>query len=180
MKKVKISIKGSLASPDTLSDGFELLTDGEYQCEEGLTTFSYVESDMTGQEGTLTTFNVEPDRVVLRRSSEFDADMIFSERQKHHFLYDTPLGAVTMGINTHSIKKDMCAEGGHLEIRYDIQVDNIAVSSNLFEIDITAFRSSQACANLLGSSKTLSDSVYGLPQQMRHTPFYNGEGMVKQ
>jgi uncharacterized beta-barrel protein YwiB (DUF1934 family) len=65
--------------------------------------------------------------------------MIFSESQKHHFLYETPFGAITMGINTHSIKKNLRDDGGHLEIRYDIQVDNIAVSSNLFEIDIKSF-----------------------------------------
>ncbi|MDR0490215.1 MAG: DUF1934 domain-containing protein [Oscillospiraceae bacterium] len=138
MKEVRITIKGSLASPDSESDGFELLTDGEYSRENDISTFSYIESEMIGENGVLTTFNVEPDRVVLRRGSELDADMIFSEKQKHHFLYDTPFGAITMGINTHSIKKNMRDDGGHLEIRYDIQVDNIAVSSNLFEIEITS------------------------------------------
>jgi uncharacterized beta-barrel protein YwiB (DUF1934 family) len=152
VKKVNISIKGSLASPDSEMDGFELLTDGEYQCENGVTTFSYVESELTGQNGLLTTFDVAPDRVVLRRGSNLDADMIFSEKQKHHFLYDTPFGAITMGINTHSIKKNMRDDGGHLEIRYDIQVDNIAVSSNLFEIEIKSFLRPQ-----------VADATHGIP-----------------
>ena len=120
-------------------DGFELMTDGEYSRENGISTFSYVESELTGLNGLLTTFNVEPDRVVLRRGDGYSGDMIFSEDQKHHFLYDTPFGSITMGIDTHSIKKSLRDDGGSLEIRYDLEVDNIAVSQNLFKIDIRSF-----------------------------------------
>jgi len=41
-----------------------------------------------------------------------------------------------MGIDTHSIIKNMNDDGGSLEIRYDIEVDNISVSQNLFHIDV--------------------------------------------
>ena len=137
MKKVTISIKGSQTSSGSEEDAFELMTDGEYSRENGISTFSYVESQLTGFDGLLTTFNVEPDRVVLRRGDGSDTDMIFSEDQKHHFLYETPFGAITMGIDTHSITKNLYEDGGHLEIRYDIEVDSVSVSSNLFQIDIT-------------------------------------------
>ena len=138
MKKVIIWIKGKPVMTDGDDDGFELMTDGEYIMKNGISTFSYFESEMTGLDGLLTTFNVEPDRVVLRRGDGYGGDMVFSENAKHHFLYDTPYGAVTMGIDTHSIKKNMRDDGGSLEIRYDIQVDNVAVSQNLFEIEIRA------------------------------------------
>ena len=131
-----ISIKGSPVFTDSDDDSFELMTDGEYSRENGVSTFSYVESELTGLDGMLTTFNVEPDRVVLRRGGGLSGDMIFSEKQKHHFLYETPFGAITMGIDTHSIRENMRDDGGSLEIRYDIEVDNISVSQNLFQIDI--------------------------------------------
>ena len=136
--KATISIKGKPAMADSDDDGFELMTDGEYVLENGISTFSYVESEMTGLDGALTTFDVEPDRVVLRRGDGMDGDMIFSEERKHHFLYETPYGSVTMGIDTLSIKKNLRDDGGSLEIRYDIEVDNVPVSQNLFEIDIRA------------------------------------------
>ena len=120
------------------ADGFELMTDGEYVLENGVSTFSYIESELTGLDGFLTTFNVEPDRVVLTRGVDGGGDMIFSEDRKHHFIYDTPYGSITMGIDTHSIKKNMREDGGSLEIRYDIEVDNVSVSQNLFQIDIRA------------------------------------------
>ena len=137
MRKVTISIKGSLTASENDEDAFELMTDGEYSRENGISTFSYIESQLTGFDGQLTTFNVEPDRVVLRRGDGMEGDMIFSEKQKHHFLYETPFGAITMGIDTHSITENMRDDGGHLEIRYDIEVDSVSVSSNLFRIDIT-------------------------------------------
>jgi len=134
-----ISIKGLPALPEGNEESFELMTDGEYSREDGISTFSYIESELTGFSGLLTTFNVEPDRVILTRGGGASGDMIFSEKQKHHFLYDTPFGSIMMGIDTHSIKKDMRDEGGSLEIRYDIEVDNVSVSQNLFKIDIRTF-----------------------------------------
>jgi len=134
--KATIYIKGQPAMSDDDNDGFELMTDGIYEQKNGISTFSYVESELTGFNGLLTTFNVEPDRVVLRRGDGINGDMIFSENAKHHFLYETPFGSITMGIDTHSITKDLRDDGGSLEIRYDIEVDNISVSQNLFTIDI--------------------------------------------
>ena len=136
MKKVLISIKGSPAFSYNENDGYELLTDGEYISENGISTFCYEESELTGLDGFLTTFNVESDRVILKRGGDYSGEMIFCEKQKHNFLYETPFGSIMMGIDTHSIEKNLQENGGSLEIRYDIEVDNIAVSRNLFQIDI--------------------------------------------
>jgi len=136
MKKVFISIKGLPVFSSNEDDAFELMTDGEYMQDGGFSTFSYIESTLTGQDGQITTFDVEKDRVVLRRGDGMTGDMIFSEDQKHHFLYDTPFGSVMLGIDTHSITKNMDDDGGNLEIRYDIEVDNVSVSQNLFKINI--------------------------------------------
>ena len=136
MKKVLISIKGLPVFSSGDDEAFELMTDGEYLQQDGISTFSYTESTLTGQDGLLTTFDVEHDRVILRRGDGLSGDMIFSENQKHHFLYDTPFGSVMLGIDTHSITKNMSDDGGNLEIRYDIEVDNVSVSQNLFKIKI--------------------------------------------
>jgi len=136
MKRAMISIKGSPLQTSTEDDSIELMTDGEYIHEGGVSTFSYVESMLTGLDGLQTTFNVEQDRVILSRGGDVNEDMIFSEKQKHHFLYETPFGAILMGIDTHSIVKNLRDDGGSLEIRYDIEVDNVSVSKNLFQINI--------------------------------------------
>ena len=138
-KKVVISIKGAPVMGENEEGGFELMTDGMYIQENGISKFCYEETDLTGVNGLRTTFEVEPDRVILRRGDGGDGDMIFSESAKHHFLHVTPYGYVTMGIDTHHIKKNMRDDGGSLEIRYDLEVDNVSISQNLFEIDIKEF-----------------------------------------
>ena len=135
-KNVTISIIGSITNAQEPGDSFELMTDGEYFQKGSCSVFSYVESEITGFDGLKTTFAVEPGQVILRRADGKTADMIFSESQKHHFLYETPFGAVTMGIDTHSIKNNLHDRGGDLEIKYDIEVDNVAVSRNSFKINI--------------------------------------------
>ena len=136
IKKVFISIKGLPVFSTNDDDAFELMTDGVYQRHNGVSTFTYAESMLTGQDGMLTTFDVEQDRVILKRGDGLSGDMIFSENQKQHFLYDTPFGSVMLGIDTHRITKNMSDDGGNLEIRYDIEVDNVSVSQNLFKINI--------------------------------------------
>jgi len=136
IKKVFISIKGLPVFSTNDDDAFELMTDGVYQRHNGVSTFTYAESMLTGQDGMLTTFDVEQDRVILKRGDGLSGDMIFSENQKQHFLYDTPFGSVMLGIDTHRITKNMSDDGGNLEIRYDIEVDNVSVSQNLFKIKI--------------------------------------------
>ena len=136
MGKVMISIKGLPAFAYSDNEGFELLTDGEYLEKDGISTISYMESELTGLSGHQTIFNVEPDRVTLKRGGDHMSEMIFCESQKHNFLYETPFGSILMGIDTHSIDKNMNDEGGSLEIRYDIEVDNVSVSRNLFQINI--------------------------------------------
>ncbi|MCL2221181.1 MAG: DUF1934 domain-containing protein [Oscillospiraceae bacterium] len=135
-KSVFISIKGLPVYSVDDNDAFELMTDGEYFHTDNVSTLTYEETSLTGANGMHTIFDIEPNRIVLRRDDGLTGDMIFDEQQKHHFLYATPFGSIMMGIDTHSITKCMSEDGGNLEIRYDIEVDNVAVSQNLFKLNI--------------------------------------------
>jgi uncharacterized beta-barrel protein YwiB (DUF1934 family) len=136
MKNVLISIKGFQSPHETEEESFELVTDGEYSRNDGVSEFSYMESELTGYAGMKTTFLVEPDRVVLTRAGGMNGEMIFSEGRKHHFVYETPYGSITMGIDTQSIVQEMNEEGGNLEIHYVIDVDNVVLSRNSFKISV--------------------------------------------
>ena len=136
MKDVTISIKGAQSTDGLDEELFELVTDGEYSCDGAVSVFSYKESELTGYDGLMTTFKVEPERVVLTRGGGMNGDMIFSEKQKHHFLFNTPVGPITMGIDTNGVVKNLDENGGNLEINYTIDVDNTVVSYNSFIISI--------------------------------------------
>ncbi|MDR2357079.1 MAG: DUF1934 domain-containing protein [Oscillospiraceae bacterium] len=136
MDNARISIIGSQESPDSEDESFELVTDGIYTRGKDFTEISYLESEMTGRAGTRTTFFVGDDNVVLTREDGSSGDMVFSESKKHHFIYNTPFGALTMGLETKSIVKNMDDDGGDLEIRYILDVDNLVASRNKFKINI--------------------------------------------
>jgi uncharacterized beta-barrel protein YwiB (DUF1934 family) len=136
MDNARISIIGSQVSQDSEEESFELVTDGIYLRGKDCTEISYVESEMTGNAGTRTSFFVGDDSIVLTRDDGSSGDMVFSEAHKHHFIYNTPFGSLTMGLRTQSIVKDMDDEGGNLEIRYILDVDNLVASRNKFKINI--------------------------------------------
>ena len=82
-KNVIISIKGVQRLEDADPDTMELVTEGRLEQDGNSYTLSYQESELTGLEGTLTTFQVEPDRVTLLRVGEFNSQMVFQEGRRH-------------------------------------------------------------------------------------------------
>ena len=132
-----ISIRGEqITAPGAAPDALELVTDGYYKNTPAFTTFSYEESELTGLEGTRTTFQVEPNRVVLTRVGTVNTQMVFQEGKKHYFAYNTPYGAMMMGVDTHSVRSRLHEGGGELEIKYAIDMDSNLVSKNTFHINI--------------------------------------------
>lgn len=136
MKDVIITIFG-LQNPDgDTRDNVEFVTDGRYSFENGIATFSYMESELTGLEGTRTTFKAAPEEIVITRDGTVNMQMVFREGKKHYFMYDTPFGSFTMGIDTMSILRDMDENGGRLEVKYTVDMEHSAVSRNQFRINV--------------------------------------------
>lgn len=133
---VIISILGTQINDQNEEDKIELVTDGKYAYERGNIRFSYQESELTGLEGTRTTFCITPENVTMTREGTLNTKMIFEEGVKHHFLYDTPFGALTMGVNTARISYALTAQGGDLEIEYAIDYEHALVGKNNFKINI--------------------------------------------
>ena len=137
MKDVIIPIQGSQGPFfDEESDKIELITSGQYTHEGTETVFSYMESEMTGMEGTRTTFRVSPQQVTLTREGTLNAQMVFEEGKKHLFLYETPYGATSMGVGTRRLKDNLGESGGEMEIDYTIDVDSVVISENSFIISV--------------------------------------------
>jgi uncharacterized beta-barrel protein YwiB (DUF1934 family) len=84
MKNAIIYIKGYQNEAESDEDVMELMTDGEYCHCGGVSTFSYMESELTGFEGTKTTFDVESDRVIMTREGTV-SNSSSSRREKASF-----------------------------------------------------------------------------------------------
>ena len=136
MSDFTISILGSQTSPGSEEEEFELITEGKFEREGEKTEISYLDSETTGFAGSQTTFIVEPEKITLTRDSWYGGDMVFEESKKHHFLYQTPFGSLTMGIATERVSSELGENGGNLQIKYALDVDNVVISRNSFNITI--------------------------------------------
>ncbi len=140
MKDVIISIRGTQHSYQPGEEGegpesVELVTDGRYEYGGDSSYFVYQESELTGMEGTVTTFRVEDGLVTLTREGAVNSQMLFQKGRKHVFLYDTPFGAMTMGVDTQQLRSETNEHGGKLDIIYSVDVDNVPLGKNIFRID---------------------------------------------
>ena len=136
-KSVIISIKGKQSYEDVEDETIELVTEGLLNKEgEGEYTLSYQESELTGLEGTLTTFQVEPDCITLLRMGEFNSQMVFQPGRRHFSMYDTPYGALSISVNTRKMRAALDDHGGQIEIDYAIEIDHAVAGENAFHIDV--------------------------------------------
>ncbi|HJA63303.1 MAG TPA: DUF1934 domain-containing protein [Candidatus Intestinimonas stercoravium] len=136
-KDVIISIKGTQAVDDAPPEVIELVTEGQLRgSEREGYTLSYQESELTGLEGTLTTFQVEPHQVTLLRVGEFNSQMVFQLGRRHFSMYETPYGALSVGVNTHDLRAELGEHGGKIQISYAIEIEHNVAGENSFLIDV--------------------------------------------
>ena len=138
---VIISIKGTQSYEQQEDDVIELVTEGRLEREdEGHFTLSYQESEVTGLEGTLTTFQIEPERITLMRLGGVNSEMVFELGRRHLSMYDTPYGALALGVNTRELSAALDERGGRIRIVYDIELDHALAGRNTFDIQIRQAR----------------------------------------
>ncbi len=136
MRDVIISITGVQNDPNGDKDSVELVTTGQYGIENDEIRFTYEESELTGLDGTRTTFTISPMGVVLRREGSLNSEMVFQQGRKNFFLYETPYGSATMGVETRRIDTQLDEHGGNLELDYDIDFNHTLMGRNKFKINV--------------------------------------------
>ena len=136
MSNVIVSIKSRQMSENG-PDEMELVTEGRLVPNgAGGYTVSYEETELTGLEGTTTVLRMEGPRVTLLRQGTVNSQMVFEVGQRHLSMYETPYGALAVGINTRRMKNTVGERGGDLEIDYAIEIDNLLTGRTLFRMSV--------------------------------------------
>ena len=146
-KEVVISIKGMQKYEGALPDVVELVTAGRLARDGTGYTLSYQESELTGLDGTLTTIQVDGEQVTLMRVGEFNSQLVFQEGRRHLSVYNTPYGAMSVGVNTRHLLAELSDRGGDIEVDYFIEIDHALAGRNVFRISV------KEAENGLGSLK---------------------------
>ena len=135
---VVLSIRGRQTYADVEPEVIELVTEGTMAYHNGGWDISYQESALTGLEGVTTTFRVEPDKVILRRTGKLQSEMIFQEGVSHDSLYQMAFGTMLMTVKATFIFVDLMEEGGTIDLSYNSDIENTAAGVIDYHLDIRA------------------------------------------
>ena len=133
---VLLSIRGEQYYDGVDPDATELMTEGTLELTEAGLRLNYQESQLTGMEGTSTTFEVRGPQVILTRTGKVNSQMVFEEGRQHTSLYETPFGELTVDIQTGRLRHNLSERGGLLEIKYSIAVEHTVTGRNSFKIRV--------------------------------------------
>ena len=134
---VIISIKGKQLYEEGSPEEMELVTAGTLKRDgRGGYTISDEESELTGLEGTTTRLHIQKGKVTLLREGSINSQMVFEEGRRHLSMYETPYGALSIGVNTRRMRSTVGEAGGDLEIDYAIEIDNLVAGQNLFRMNV--------------------------------------------
>lgn len=135
-ENVIISIRGSQLYEGQAPDVTELVTGGTLRREKEGYTIAYQETELTGLEGTTTKLRIEGPKVTLLRQGSVNSQMVFEVGRKHLSMYETPYGALAVGIETRRMKNTVDEAGGELEIDYAIEIDNLLAGKSQFQLNV--------------------------------------------
>ena len=133
-KEVLITVRGTQLT-DGVPETVELMTRGTMTGRNGKFAISYVETELTGTEGVVSTFLVlNPNRVVLTRDGPIKSRMVFVKGVKDESLYDLGFGSLLLGVFTRDIQVDLSEDGGRLFIDYVVEIEQSVSTHNSYEV----------------------------------------------
>ena len=114
----------------------EMTVSGTLTLEDNKSIIEYVENnEETGPEET--TITITDNRIVsIVRKGQFSSEMMVEKSTRHHTLYSTPYGELTMGIYGNQVDWSTDEKGGVLKMRYSLDFNNGFVSENTMIIYI--------------------------------------------
>ena len=137
-KDVVLSICGRQAYLDQEPEVIELVTEGTLEHDGSAWRVSYEESDLTGLQGTTTTFQVEPGKIILSRKGPLNSQMVFQEGVLHDSLYQMEFGALMISVCATKVAFNLSENGGTIDLTYGISIENTQAGVIDYHLDIRA------------------------------------------
>ena len=137
-KEVLLHIRGQQSYDGQEPEVIELMTEGTMELCDGGWDISYEETELTGMAGVTTTFRVEPEKVILRRTGKLRSEMVFQQGVRHESLYQLDFGALLMAVTAKQVFFDIVSDGGVIDLMYNIEIENSAAGQVDYHLDIRA------------------------------------------
>ena len=118
-----LSIRGRQTYLDQEPDVIELVTEGTLEYVDGGWNISYEETELTGLQGVITLFRVEPDKIILNRTGRLNSQMVFQKDVRHDSLYQMEFGALMITVCAKWISVNLDENGGVVDLIYGIEIE---------------------------------------------------------
>lgn len=132
-KDVIISIQG-IQTDFVNHDSVEMITTGQYYEKKGKHYIRYIDNDLQQEKETQTTIKITEEKVEIIRLGAANTHMVFEKNQKHMTHYDTPFGALLIGLKTKEIAFDQQESQLQLEVGYQLEINHHYIGENSFKL----------------------------------------------
>lgn len=133
--KALISVISRQSDDD--KNSIEVVTPGSFYENDGNFYVVYDETEISGMEGTTTTFKIYPEKFSLIREGTTTTKMDFKENDKSLALYNTPYGVLELEIETKKLEININEKGGDIFIDYSLWVSGQEPQKTQLKINIS-------------------------------------------
>lgn len=135
-RDVILSISGIHTTYGEEPEQVELKTAGKLCRAEGGFDVRYEESELTGMEGTTTTFRLREGRIALVRTGAVEMALEFTPGGASESLYDIGEGALLVRVATRKLELDLDWDGGAFDLDYAVDVENEPLGTISYHIEV--------------------------------------------
>lgn len=123
-KKVLLSVVGVVqdVGAEEASDEMRLVTTGELSGQEDSWKLRYIETQPDTAETHQVTFTMQNGVVTMSREGEYRTSMIFSQGNRFEGNYETPYGALEMGVYPTQVKYKVDEAKGEVLLKYQLDI----------------------------------------------------------
>lgn len=119
---------------DENDDKIDVKTSGSYCTKNGVRYIEYVEYDEENPaQSNSVVLEIDGTTAVMRHQNS-TTQLTLEKGRRHLCLYDTPFGIIQLGVFTHYFKSTLDDNGGHINIKYNIDIDSRLSSENEIKI----------------------------------------------
>ncbi|MBA5851465.1 DUF1934 domain-containing protein [Clostridium sp. cel8] len=132
-KKAVISVVSTRENED---DTIEVVTPGSFYKKDNSYYAKYKETEISGMEGTDTTFKIDKDTFSLMRVGTTNTSMDFNKKRNTISVYDTPYGIIELKIKTNKLDINVDETGGNIFIDYNLSISGQKYQNTKLKINI--------------------------------------------
>ncbi|MBP3412621.1 MAG: DUF1934 domain-containing protein [Oscillospiraceae bacterium] len=140
-QKVLLKIHSEQQYTGEEADVSELTTIGSMEWGSNEIRLSYEETELTGLQGTTTSFLLQKDQITLKREGALRSEMIFAIDREHRSLYDMGMGALLITVRTMTLIQAISPEGGFVDVAYDLLIEDSNMGQVRYHMEVTPLES---------------------------------------